>query len=202
MEKGIDEIVNLKEEKPEEKEVPIITKSTAKEIENEFENNEKLSEEILEAALFVAGRFLNMEELINLTNLNENMIKKTLKSLERRYSKIGALKIVIKQNAYKMDIKSKYHYLINRLATGNQEFTKAEQETLAIIAYKQPVKQSIVIKIRGNKAYDHIKKFKDLGLIISKPRGHTLILELSEEFYEYFNVHENEFGKEKGEIGG
>ena len=91
-----------------------------------------------------------------------------------------------------MDLKDKYHFLSNKLATGNQEFTKAEQETLAIIAYKQPVKQSIVIKIRGNKAYDHIKKFKDLGLLIIKPQGHTLILELSDDFYEYFNLHDKE----------
>jgi len=91
-----------------------------------------------------------------------------------------------------MDITEKYHYLINRLATGNTEFTKAEQETLAVIAYKQPIKQSVVIKIRGNKSYDHIKKFRELGLVIAKKDGHTNILNLSEEFYEYFNVHKKE----------
>ena len=87
-----------------------------------------------------------------------------------------------------MDVSEKYHYLINRLATGNSEFTKAEQETLAIIAYKQPIKQSVVIRIRGNKSYDHIKKFRNLGLVATKQVGHTLELSLSEEFYEYFNV--------------
>ena len=188
MEKEIDEIVNLEEE---EMISPVITGSTAEEIENEFETNEKESEELVEAALFVAGRFLNLEELIQLTGLGENMIKKTLRNLEKKYVK-GALQIVIKQNAYKMDLKEKYHFLSNKLATGNQEFTKAEQETLAIIAYKQPVKQSIVIKIRGNKAYDHIKRFKDLGLLLIKPQGHTLILELSDDFYEYFNLHNKE----------
>jgi len=193
-EKEIDEIVNLKEPSKKEKEeiiTPVITNSTAEDLENEFEVNEKNSEELVEAALFVAGRFLNLEELMQLTELGENMIKKTLKNLEKKYTK-GALQIVIRQNAYKMDLKDKYQFLSNKLATGNQEFTKAEQETLAIIAYKQPVKQSIVIKIRGNKAYDHIKKFKDLGLLIIKPQGHTLILELSDDFYEYFNLHNKE----------
>jgi len=28
-----------------------------------------------------------------------------------------------------------------------------------------------------------------LGLINTKPQGHTLILELSNEFYEYFSLH-------------
>ena len=88
-----------------------------------------------------------------------------------------------------MDISEKYHYLINKLATGTAEFTKAEQETLAIIAYKQPIKQSVVVKIRGNKSYDHIKKFRELGLVVAKRVGRTNELSLSEEFYEYFNVH-------------
>jgi segregation and condensation protein B len=195
-EKEIGEIISLEEDKGEEIVAPVITNSTAEEIENEFELNEKDSEELVEAALFVAGRFLNLEELMQLTELSENMIRKTLKNLEKKYTK-GALQIVIKQNAYKMDLKEKYHFLSNKLATGNQEFTKAEQETLAIIAYKQPVKQSIVIKIRGNKAYDHIKKFKDLNLLFAKPQGHTLILELSDDFYEYFNLHNKELKPEK-----
>ena len=89
-----------------------------------------------------------------------------------------------------MDVKPEYSHIINKLATGSAEFSKAEQETLAIIAYKQPIKQSVIIKIRGNKAYDHIKKFIDLNLIKKKKIGHTNELSLSDEFYDYFNVNE------------
>jgi segregation and condensation protein B len=85
-----------------------------------------------------------------------------------------------------------YTGIINKLATGDAEFTKAEQETLALVAYKQPMKQSVLIKIRGNKAYDHVKKFADLNLIKKKKSGHTNILTLSDEFYDYFNVSEKE----------
>lgn len=184
--------LNLKENT--ESITPLITNSTAKEIETEFNEKEKNATELVEASLFIAGRFMTLEELIMLTELNPIMIKEIISELSKKYKK-SALKITIRNNSYKMDIEDKYHYLINKLATGNTEFTKAEQETLAIIAYKQPVKQSIIIKIRGNKSYDHIKKFKDLGLIIARPQGHTLILELSEEFYEYFNVHKKEAEK-------
>ena len=45
-----------------------------------------------------------------------------------------------------------------------------------------------MIKMRGNKAYDRVKKFSDLGLIRKKKEGHTYILELSEDFYNYFNI--------------
>ena len=44
----------------------------------------------------------------------------------------------------------------------------------------------MIIKIRGNKAYDHIKKFEDIGLIKKKKVGHTHELLLSDDFYDYF----------------
>jgi len=185
----------MEEQKRETPTVPIITGSTATEIENEFEINEIEAQEKIEAALFIAGRFLDMQELIMLTDINPVMLKSILYKLEKKYS-VGTLRIIRRNESYKMDIAEKYHYLINKLATGSTEFTKAEQETLAIIAYKQPVKQSVIIKIRGNKSYDHIKKFRQLGLITAKQEGHTLVLSLSEEFYEYFNVHKKENNKE------
>lgn len=166
---------------------PIITESTAEEIENEFVSKEKEAEEKVEAILFIAGRFLNLEEIKRLTDVPQEMLLEILHRLKKKYS-TGVIRLVNRNESWKMDVAEKYHYLINRLATGNVEFTKAEQETLAVIAYKQPVKQSVVIRIRGNKAYDHIKKFRELGLLTSKKIGHTLELSLSEEFYEYFNI--------------
>jgi segregation and condensation protein B len=46
----------------------------------------------------------------------------------------------------------------------------------------------VIIKIRGNKAYDHVKKFVDLGLIKKKKTGHTNELSLSDDFYDYFTM--------------
>jgi len=174
----------------------IITESTAKEIENEFENKEKNSEEKVEASLFIAGRHLNFQELIMLTDINPIMLKEILRRLEKKYA-TGVLRLIHRNDSWKMDVAEEYHYLINKLATGSAEFTKAEQETLAIIAYKQPIKQSVIIKIRGNKSYDHIKKFRQLGLVKTKQIGHTLELSLSEEFYEYFNVDNKEKKEEQ-----
>jgi len=193
MEEESDTGINLNEvlenKEPDESSQSIITSSTVDEIDDEYVNKEKDAESLVEASLFIAGRFMSMQDLIMLTDLNQIMIKEILSTLHKKYS-TGAIRIVERGNSYKMDIAQEYHYLINKLATGNAEFTKAEQETLAIIAYKQPVKQSIIIKIRGNKSYDHIKKFNTLGLVIAKPTGHTLELSLSEEFYEYFNIHQ------------
>jgi segregation and condensation protein B len=148
---------------------------------------------ILEAVFFVSGRFLNMQELISLSDLNPIVIKDLIEKLKEKFDDEGsALEIVEKNGLWKMDVKPDYEHLVNKLATGSSEFTKAEQETLAIVAFKQPIKQSVIVKIRGNKAYDHIKKFAGLGLIKKKKMGHTHELSLSDDFYDYFNISEQD----------
>lgn len=160
-----------------------------KTIEEIDEAKEKENLRTLEAVLFVAGRYLSMQDIVSLTDLNPLIIKELIGKLKEEYSKRNtAIEIVEKNKMWKMDVKQDYVYLVNKLATGNSEFTSAEKETLAIIAYKQPIKQSVVIKIRGNKAYDDIKKFVDLGLIEKRKFGHTYELALSDEFYDYFNL--------------
>ncbi len=143
----------------------------------------------IEATLFISGRFLTVKELVSLTDVNPILLRKLLDDLTDRY-RDSAIEIVNKGDLWKMDVNQDYVGIVNKLATGSTEFTKAEQETLAIIAYKQPMKQSVLVKIRGNKAYDHIKMFVDLGLVIKKRAGHTWDLSLNNAFYDYFNLNE------------
>ena len=168
----------------------------SKTIEEIDEAKQKQDLKTLEAIFFISGKFLSMQELISLTDLSPVIIIDLIDRLKEKYSKEeSAIEIVEKNNQWKMDVQLEYIHIINKLASGKSEFTKAEQETLAIIAFKQPIKQSVIIKIRGNKAYDHIKKFIDLGLIKKKKMGHTYELSLSDDFYDYFNVQGNPFEK-------
>ncbi|MBU1136177.1 MAG: SMC-Scp complex subunit ScpB [Nanoarchaeota archaeon] len=169
---------------------PEINSQTELEIEKERENH-NLNK--IEAALFISGRWLSLQELIMLTDINPILLKQLLEKLNNKYSNMNtALDILSKENSWKMDVKSEHTDMINKFATGSSEFTKAEQETLAVIAYKQPIKQSVIVKIRGNKSYEHIRKFVQLGLLKSKKLGRTKELNLSEEFYDYFHVQNKE----------
>ena len=163
-----------------------LTSKTADEIDNAREEEDLRK---LEAVFFVSGRYLNMRDLISLSDLNPIILRELIAKLKEKYEKDNsAIEIVEKNEMWKMDVRSEYSNIVNKLATGNSEFSKSEQETLAIIAYKQPIKQSVLIRIRSNKAYDHIKKFLDLGLIRKKRTGHTYELSLSDDFYDYFNL--------------
>lgn len=165
-----------------------LTKRTIEELDSsqEIENLKRV-----EAALFIAGRFLTIQELITLTDLNPILLKKILSDLQDKYKNCG-IEVINKDNLWKMDVTDEYTYMVNKLATGSSEFSKAEQETLAIIAFKQPIKQSVLVKIRGNKAYEHIRKFHELGLINKKKLGHTAELSLTERFHEYFHINKGE----------
>jgi len=171
---------------------------TAKSQEELDISEEKKNFKKVEAALFISARYLSVQELVELTDINPLLLKELLEKLREYYQKIdSAIEILNKDDLWKMDIKQEYFNMINKLATGKAEFSKAEQETLAILAYKQPVKQSVIIKIRGNKAYDHIKHFTDIGLLKAKRAGHTLELTLSESFYDYFHLEKKEKNKEE-----
>lgn len=166
-----------------------LTSESQEEVDNaeEIKNLKKV-----EAALFIAGRFLSLQELITLTDINPILLRELVEKLVEKYDDNSAIEILIQDDKWKMDVRQEYRNLVNRLATGTAEFSKAEQETLAVIAYKQPVKQSVIVKIRGNKAYEHIKHFLDIGLLKGKKIGHTKELSLSEEFYDYFHVGKKE----------
>ncbi|MBS3086566.1 SMC-Scp complex subunit ScpB [Candidatus Pacearchaeota archaeon] len=175
----------------------MLREGTIKEIDDEAE---KESVRKIEAILFVSGKFLNMKDLISLSDLNPILIREVMEKLKADYqARDSSIQIVEKNEMWKMDVKQEYAKIVNRLASGSSEFSKAEQGTLAIIAFKQPVKQSVIIKIRGNKAYDHIKRFTELGLIKKKRMGHTYEISLSDEFYDYFNVSEQEITKKEPE---
>ncbi|MEK6885446.1 MAG: SMC-Scp complex subunit ScpB [Nanoarchaeota archaeon] len=166
---------------------------TAKSQEELDVSEEQKSLKKVEAALFISARYLSVQELVELTDINPLLLSELLEKLREQYQKTEtAIEILNKDEFWKMDIRQEYFEMINKLATGKAEFTRAEQETLAIIAYKQPVKQSVIIKIRGNKGYEHVKHFIDIGLVKAKRAGHTLELNLSESFYDYFHLEKKE----------
>lgn len=168
----------------------VITSKTQKEL-DEAKETENLKK--VEAALFLSARYLSLKELVLLTDINPLTLKELIEKLIQKYNdEDSAIQIITGEGIWKMDVKPEYTGMVNKLATGTSEFTKAEQETLAVIAYKQPVKQSVIIKIRGNKAYEHIKDFIKIGLVQAKPAGHTKELNLSSEFFDYFHLQNNE----------
>jgi len=150
----------------------------------------------VEAVLFTTGKFLTAEEIANLSSLTNEQVLEAIKLLMEDYaSRDTSLEIIQSGEKYKLNIKKEHLHLTTRLLKST-ELDKPTQETLALIAYKQPVLQSLIVKMRGNTAYEHIKILEQLDFIIGEKSGRTRLLKTTQKFYDYFDVVPDEL-KEK-----
>ena len=151
----------------------------------------------VEAVLFTTGRFIDLEELARLCNIGSiGIVKEALEELKKDYSaRDSALEILEENTKFKLNIKKDYLHLTASLLN-DTELDRPTQETLALIAYKNPAVQAEIIKMRSNTAYDHIKRLKENEFVIAEKKGRTFILKLTPKFYDYFDVVEGEL-KEK-----
>jgi segregation and condensation protein B len=147
----------------------------------------------VEAILFTTGRFMDMQEIASLCSLGSvGVVRDALELLKKDYeSRSGSLTLVEENGKWKLGLKKDYNYITTKLLD-TAEMDRPTQETLALIAYKNPALQSEIVKMRGNTSYDHIKFLKENDFIISEKQGRTRLLKLAPKFFDYFDVVENE----------
>ncbi|MEM3672793.1 MAG: SMC-Scp complex subunit ScpB [Candidatus Bathyarchaeia archaeon] len=145
---------------------------------------------LLEAALYVAGRPLNINELCSiLKTRSKNKVKKLVKTLMQEYaSRKTALEILeLKDERYVLQLKAEFTPHVRKLVN-RPLLSIGPLKTLSYIAYRQPVSQKRVIEVRGHHAYGHIKLLKEMGLIASERGGRSTILRTTEYFADYFGL--------------
>ena len=132
---------------------------------------------------------MNAEEISRLTGISSTQeVSKSAMELKDHYNNLNSSIMIIEEgDGWKMTIRESYLPLVRNI-NPHTELSKSVMETLAVIAYKSPVLQSTVIKIRTNKAYDHINELEDLGFIVREKYGRTFMLKLTQKFFEYFDL--------------
>ena len=150
-----------------------------------------------EAALFMAAQPLTLEELTKIMGAeNFSGSLKIIEDLMEEYTKKESSIEIIKtsDNRYQMRLKPEYVSKVSHLAIA-PDFSKAVLRTLGLIAVKQPIRQSLVVRIIGNKAYMYVAELVERGFIDAKKSGSTKVLSVTPKFEEYF-------GKNVGSIKG
>ena len=146
--------------------------------------------EKLEALLFSSGRKMDVEELSRLSDAKTEDIQKSLEELKKEYEdKKSSVMIVNEGDSWKSTVREEFLPLVQKIIT-ETELSKTIMETLAVIAFKYPIKQSNLIKIRTNKAYDHLKELEEMGYITRQKHGRTNLIKLTQKFFEYFDLPE------------
>lgn len=144
----------------------------------------------LEALLFSSGRKMHIEELSKLAHAKTDDIKKALVDLKTDYDDKGSSEMIVNEgDSWKLTVREQFLPLVQKIVT-ETELSKTIMETLAVIAFKYPIKQSDLIKVRTNKAYDHLKELEEMGYITRQKHGRTNLIKLTQKFFEYFDLPE------------
>ena len=108
---------------------------------------------IIEALLFSSSRPLNEKEILSAFDLRSpptsNEIKEALKSIEEKYSE-NSIELVKVASGYRLRIRQEYSSWVAKLWEAKpQKYSRALLETLALIAYKQPITRGEIEEVRG-----------------------------------------------------
>ncbi len=142
---------------------------------------------VVEAALFAAGRPLSLAEIAELTDLAIRTVRTLAEKLVRDYSERGGgIEIKEFEDRYVMQVRASLADRVSKV--GPKELEAPLLRTLAVIAYNQPIAQSELARVRGNKSYGHVKELEDLGLIQAEKEGRTKIITTTKNFAEYFGL--------------
>lgn len=146
----------------------------------------------IEAVLFCSQDGIETKRLAKACGVGSaGHVKTTLLDLQKEYDKRkSGLRIIQKDGLWFLAVRDEHLDLVKDAA--RPEMEKAVLQTLAYIAHKKKIRQSDVIRVRSNKAYDHIKQLLKEGLVEAKKDGVSWKLSPTKQFYDYFDLSEDE----------
>ena len=109
------------------------------------------------------------------------MLKKELESEDRGIFLAETLQ------GFQLRVKPEYISKVRHL-TPYQDLRRGLLRVLALVAYKQPITQSDIVKVIGNRTYEYIRELESRGLIRSVKQGRTKALIPTKEFADYFGL--------------
>ena len=143
----------------------------------------------IEAVLFTTAKALSIKEIAEI--LGEEDVEKTeeamLELIMDYSSRPGALEID-DENGYILQVKEEHMDIVEKLCP--VELKPAVLKTLAVIALKQPIRQTELKELRGSTAYEHIPELLEKGLISRNKdkNGRSFNLKTTAKFEEYFKI--------------
>lgn len=152
-------------------------------------------ESIVEAGLFTMGQSVEVRQLAAALKAGEELAEEAAERLKKRYDdELRGMQIVRLEDSYQMCSRVDYYEnLIQVAATPKKQvLTDVIMETLAIIAYKQPVTKADIEKIRGVKSDHAVNRLIEYNLVYEAGRldapGRPALFATTEEFLRRFGV--------------
>ena len=161
----------------------------------ETDNIETTVESVVEAVLFASDESLTAERLANIVETSVKQVRQSIQDLNDKYQAgNNAFRIEQIAGGYQMLTLSPYNYWLKKLlrVRGDSKLSPAALETLAIVAYKQPVIRADVEAIRGVAVGELIRSLMDKGLVKIVGRaevlGRPMLYGTTKKFLEVFGL--------------
>jgi len=150
-------------------------------------------ESSLEAVLFYAGDSVSMKRLEEICSQDAFSIRNAINHLCEVYKKSNSgLEIIEVEDGYQMCTASKHLQVIQlyRQKPAKNILTQALIETLAIVAYSQPITRTQIEDVRGVRCEHAISRLLEYGLIEEVGRlnviGRPILFGTTHEFLRHF----------------
>ena len=151
---------------------------------------------IIEGLLFVSGEDgLTSDELVNITGKSIDEIKEAIQELYKDYeSNDRGIQIEYLGNHFKLTTKQEHKEYYQKLVEEEENSTLSQSalETLAIIAYNEPITRCEIDEIRGVSSVYVIRKLVLKGLIEdvgrSEAPGRPILYSVTSKFLDYFGL--------------
>lgn len=131
----------------------------------------------IEAILFVAGEPVRVEELAKALNVTVRQVENELAKLRDEYD-FNQRGFTLKRFGHQVQLATRALYATDVVhllqPVQRQSLTQAAMETLAVIAYKQPVTRAEVEQVRGVKCDYSVQSLMKKELIMEVGRKETL----------------------------
>lgn len=163
----------------------------------EFEQVSRKAEikSAIEAMLFVSGEPLSSRDLSHNLELDLKTVEEILKEMMGDYrAKNRGIRLIAIDGCYQLVTKPENSDYIQKLLKKNkrQSLSQASIESLAIIAYKQPITRVDIDEIRGVKSESAIARLIERGLIKDIGRlevpGRPILYGTTDEFLRQFGL--------------
>ena len=141
---------------------------------------------LLEATLFGAGRSMSVTELCDSLGYDEDEMLDCLYSLRSTLKRRrgGALQIAEVGDRWAIEVKPEIAEHLPKEA--KTELPKKLLNAASLIAYHQPMSQSRLVELLGQKAYDYVRELAQYGMIDRRKDGNTRRLTTTRRFSEAF----------------
>ena len=157
--------------------------------------SKKKMQAVIEAVLFTMGESVELDKLALAVDSDKDTVRQVIADMMKQYEKEDrGIKVIELENAFQLCTKKEYYENLIKVAKApkKQVLSDTLLETLAIIAYKQPITKMEIEKISGVSSEHAVNRLVEYGLCKELGRldapGRPMLFGTTEEFLRVFGV--------------